>query len=165
MSEVADVNFDKDRQESGRVAVIKPTTGWAALGLPELWANKDVVLYLGWRDIKIRYKQTVFGAAWAIIQPVMTMILFSIIFGRVAKMPSDGIPYPIFAYAALVPWTFFSNSVSKASNSLVGGGNMVKQIYFPRFALPISSVIGNALDFVLAMSVLFLMMAYYQIAP
>ena len=163
MSEVID---QKEITANSDVVVsIRPSTGWAALALGELWAHREVVLYLGWRDIKVRYKQTVFGASWAIIQPVLTMIVFSVVFGRVAKIPSDGIPYPIFSYAALVPWVFFANSLNKASNSLVGGGNMVKQIYFPRFAIPIASVIGNGLDFLLAMSVLFVMMGIYGIAP
>jgi lipopolysaccharide transport system permease protein len=105
------------------------------------------------------------GASWAIIQPLLTMLVFSLFFGKLAKMPSDGIPYPLFSYAALVPWTFFASGVSKASNSLVGGSNMLKKVYFPRLAMPISAVLGNAVDFVLAFSVLILMMFYYDVVP
>jgi len=151
--------------DNKRTIHIKASTGWSPVALGELWLYREVIFFLAWRDIKVRYKQTVFGAAWAIIQPVMTMIIFTIIFGKIAKLPSDGIPYPIFAYAALVPWTFFANSVSKASSSLVGGGAILKQIYFPRLAMPLSSVLGNTLDFALSFIVLLVLMAYYDIAP
>jgi lipopolysaccharide transport system permease protein len=145
--------------------VIRSTVGMAPISLAELWAYREVIFFLTWRDIKVRYKQTVFGASWAVLQPVLTMLIFTIIFGRVAKIPSDGIPYPIFSYAALLPWTFFANSVTKASNSLVGGGGMVKQIYFPRLAMPLSATMSSAVDFALAFSVLVVMMIYYGIAP
>ncbi len=148
-----------------QVAEIRPTSGWASISLSELWDFREVVYFLGWRDIKIRYKQTVFGSLWAILQPLMTMVVFTIIFGKVAKIPTDGIPYPIFSYVALVPWMFFANTVTRASNSLVGGGAMIKQIYFPRLALPLSVVIGNGFDFLLASSVLLLMMGYYDMWP
>ena len=147
------------------VVHIQSTKGMAPVSISELWAYREVIFYLTWREIKVRYKQTIFGASWAVMQPFLTMIIFTIIFGRVAKMPSDGIPYPIFSYAALLPWTFFANSVSKASNSLVGGGGMVKQIYFPRLAIPLSSTLSCAVDFLLAFSVLILMMIYYKTAP
>ncbi|MEM7220392.1 MAG: ABC transporter permease [Pseudomonadota bacterium] len=151
------------RQE--QIIEIKPTSGWSVLSLSELWAYREVVFYLAWRDVKVRYKQTVFGPAWAIMQPFLTMVIFSIIFGKVAKIPSDGIPYPIFSYAALVPWVFFQNTITKASSSLVSGGGMLRQIYFPRLAMPLSSVGAGFLDFALAFAVLLLMMAYYGIAP
>ncbi len=139
--------------------------GWAALSLKELWDYREVVFFLAWRDIQVRYKQTVLGAAWAIIQPFMSMVIFSIIFGRIAKMPSDGIPYPIFAFAALVPWMFFSDSVGKASNSLVGSAGIMTRIYFPRLAMPISATLGNFVDFGLAFLVLLGMMVYFGVAP
>ncbi|MDP6376438.1 MAG: ABC transporter permease [Pseudomonadales bacterium] len=147
------------------VVHIQSTKGMAPISFAELWAYREVIFYLTWRDVKVRYKQTIFGASWAIMQPLLTMVIFSIIFGRVAKIPSDGIPYPIFSYAALLPWTFFASSVTKASNSLVGGGGMVKQIYFPRLAIPLSSMMSGAVDFVLAFSVLVVMMMYYGIVP
>jgi lipopolysaccharide transport system permease protein len=127
---------------------------------------------LTWRDIKVRYKQTVLGAAWAIIQPFFTMVVFSLFFGKLAKVPSDGIPYPIFAYAALVPWTFFANGLTQSSNSLVGNANLIKKVYFPRLVIPISSVISaissvisGTFDFILAFVVLLGMMLYYGIFP
>jgi lipopolysaccharide transport system permease protein len=120
---------------------------------------------LAWRDIKVRYKQTALGAAWAIIQPFFTMVVFSIFFGKLAKVPSDGIPYPIFAYSALVPWTFFANGLNQSSNSLVGSANLIKKVYFPRLVVPISSVISGVFDFILAFVVLLGMMLYYGIFP
>jgi len=147
------------------VIVIKPSRGWIALKLNELWEYRELLYFLIWRDIKVRYKQTVLGAAWAIIQPFFTMVVFSLFFGRLAKMPSDGIPYPIFAYAALVPWTFFAYGLSQSSNSLVGNANLIKKVYFPRLVVPISSVISGVFDFILAFVVLLGMMLYYGIFP
>jgi len=147
------------------VIVVKPSKGWISLKLKELWEYRELLYFMAWRDIKVRYKQTVLGAAWAIIQPFFTMIVFSIFFGRLAKMPSDGLPYPIFAYAALVPWTFFANGLNQASNSLVGSANLIKKVYFPRLVVPISSVISGVVDFVLAFAVLLGMMLFYGILP
>ena len=147
------------------VIVIKPSRGWIALKLNELWEYRELLYFLIWRDIKVRYKQTVLGAAWAIIQPFFTMVVFSLFFGRLAKMPSDGVPYPIFAYAALVPWTFFAYGLSQSSNSLVGNANLIKKVYFPRLVVPLSSVISGAVDFVLAFIVLVGMMLVYGIFP
>jgi len=147
------------------VIVVKPSKGWISLKLRETWQYRELLYFLTWRDIKVRYKQTVLGAAWAIIQPFFTMIVFSIFFGRLARMPSDGLPYPIFAYAALVPWTFFANGLNQASNSLVGSANLIKKVYFPRLVVPISSVISGVFDFMLAFVVLLGMMLYYGIFP
>jgi lipopolysaccharide transport system permease protein len=144
---------------------ITATRGWVGLRLDELWQYRELIYFFIWRDIKVRYKQTILGAAWAILQPLMTMVIFTLFFGKLAKMPSDGIPYPIFSYAALVPWTFFSNGVSKASNSLIGGSGMLKKIYFPRMALPIASVTGGFVDFVLAFSVMILLMFLFGVTP
>ena len=144
---------------------VEPTTGWASLNLKELWEFRELLYFLTWRDIKVRYKQTVLGASWAILQPLFAMVVFSVVFGKLAKMPSDGIPYPIFSYAALVPWLFFSNGISRASNSLVGGSNLLKKVYFPRMALPISATLGGLVDFVLAFIVLLLMMVFFDITP
>ncbi|MEK7829865.1 MAG: ABC transporter permease, partial [Acidobacteriota bacterium] len=126
---------------------------------------RELLYFLTWRDIKVRYKQTALGAAWAIIQPLFTMIVFSVFFGRLAKIPSDGIPYPIFSFAALVPWTFFANGLGQASNSLVGNSNLLTKVYFPRLVIPISTVISGFIDFALSFGVLLLMMVYYGKAP
>lgn len=144
---------------------IKPSKGWVSLKLHELWEYRELLYFLTWRDIKVRYKQTVLGAAWAIIQPFMTMIVFSLFFGRLAQMPSDGVPYPIFSYAALVPWTFFATGLSMSSNSLVGSANLIKKVYFPRLVIPIATVLSGVIDFVLAFIVLLLMMAFFGIMP
>jgi lipopolysaccharide transport system permease protein len=144
---------------------IEPSKGWVSLKLKELWEYKELLYFLIWRDVKVRYKQTVLGAAWAIIQPFFTMVVFSLFFGKLAKIPSDGIPYPIFSYAALVPWTFFANGLGKASTSLVGSSNLIKKIYFPRLAIPIASVLSGVVDFVLAFTVLIGMMFYYGFVP
>jgi homopolymeric O-antigen transport system permease protein len=150
---------------ANNVLIIKPTKGWAALDLRKLWDYRELLYFLTWRDIKVRYKQTVLGAAWAIIQPFFTMVVFSIFFGKLAKIPSDDVPYPIFAYAALVPWTFFANGLNQSSNSLVDSANLIKKIYFPRLIIPISSVISGVVDFVLAFLVLIAMMTYFGILP
>src|SRR5262249_48676220 len=144
---------------------IEPSRGWVSLKLREIWDYRELLYFLVWRDVKVRYKQTVLGASWAIIQPVFTMVVFSLFFGNLAKIPSDGIPYPIFSYAALVPWTFFANGLSQSSNSLVGSANLIKKVYFPRLAVPISTVLSEALDFLLAFIVLAGMMLYYGVSP
>lgn len=144
---------------------IEPSQGWVSLKLGELWEYRELLYFLTWRDIKVRYKQTVLGAAWAIIQPFFTMIVFSLFFGRLAKVPSDGIPYPIFSYAALVPWTFFATRLTEASNSLVTGSRLIKKVYFPRLAMPLAAVLGGVVDFALAFLVLTGMMFYYQVFP
>ena len=119
------------------VTVIEPQSGWRSLNLRELWAYRELLLVLTQRDIKVRYKQTVLGVAWAVIQPLLTMILFSIVFGRLAKMPSDGLPYPIFVYAGLLPWTFFASSLSNSGNSLVGSASLISKVFFPRLIIPL----------------------------
>jgi lipopolysaccharide transport system permease protein len=148
-----------------RVLRIEPSKGWVSLRLGELWAYRELLYFLVWRDIKVRYKQTALGAAWAIIQPFFTMIVFSLFFGKLAKMPSDGVPYPIFAYAALVPWTFFASGLSQSSNSLVGSSNLIKKVYFPRLAMPIATVLSDVVDFFLAFVVLLAMMVYFGTTP
>lgn len=144
---------------------IEPSYGWVALRLDELWAYREVLYFLTWRNIKVRYKQTVLGAAWAVIQPLFTMLIFSVFFGRLAKVPSDGVPYPIFSYAALVPWTFFSNGIMNAANSMVGHQNMIKKVYFPRMAIPLATILAGFVDFVIAFAVLLVMMLFYGLAP
>lgn len=147
------------------VVCIEPSRGWAALRLADVWAYRELLYFLIWRDIKVRYKQTVLGAGWAILQPFFTMVIFSIFFGRLAQMPSDGVPYPIFAYAALVPWTFFANGLTQAVNSVVGGSSLIKKVYFPRIILPIAAVLAGVVDFLFAFAVLVGMALYYGVLP
>ncbi len=147
------------------LVTLRPSKGWVSLRLGELWRYRELLYFLTWRDIKVRYKQTVIGAAWAIIQPFTTMVVFSLFFGQLAGIPSDNLPYPIFSYAALVPWTFFAASLTNTSNSLVGNANLIKKIYFPRLVIPLSAVLSNVVDFCLAFGVLLLMMLAYGILP
>lgn len=155
----------KSQSPSDAVTRIRPSQGWVPLRLRDLWEYRELLYFLVWRDVKVRYKQTALGAAWAIIQPFMTMVVFSIFFGRLANIPSDGIPYPIFSFAALVPWTFFSNGLTNASNSLVGSANLLKKVYFPRLVIPLAAVLAGIIDFVLAFVVLLGMMVVYGITP
>ena len=158
-------DINNERVFAAPVIRIEPSRGWISLKLDELWEYRELLYFLAWRDIKIRYKQTALGAAWAIIQPFFTMVIFSIFFGRLAGMPSDGVPYPIFSFAALVPWTFFANSLNQSSNSLVSSANLIQKVYFPRLAVPIASVFSGMVDFVLAFIVLLGMMLYYGMLP
>jgi len=145
------------------VTEIRPSRGWSSLNLRDLWKYRELLYFLTWRDIKVRYKQTVLGAAWAVIQPFFTMIVFSIFFGGLAKVPSDGVPYPIFSYVALLPWQLFANSLQKAGNSLVGSQALITKVYFPRLVIPISAVLSGLVDFAIAFLVLIGMMFYYGI--
>lgn len=145
------------------VTIIKPSSGWRSLDLKELWAYRELLWVLTARDVKVRYKQTVLGVAWALIQPLMLMVVFSILFGRLAKMPSDGVPYPVFAFAALLPWTFFSNALTNASNSLVASSNLISKVYFPRLIIPLASIGAWLLDFFIATLILLALMLYYGI--
>jgi lipopolysaccharide transport system permease protein len=144
---------------------IQASRGWAPLKLRELWEHRELIYFLAWRDVTIRYKQTVFGATWAIIQPFLTMVAFSLIFGQLAKIPSDGVPYPIFSYTALLPWNYFATALAKSSNSLVGSAQLISKVYFPRLLLPVSSVLPALLDFAIAFIVLLGMMVFYGIKP
>ena len=150
---------------SPQVVVIKPSKGWVSLNLRSLWEYRELLYFLTWRDIKVRYKQTALGAAWAILHPLATMLIFSLFFGRLVKVPSDGIPYPLFAFAALVPWTFFSNGLNQSSNSLIASANLLKKVYFPRLAIPIATVLAGVVDFILAFLVLLLLIVYYRMTP
>jgi lipopolysaccharide transport system permease protein len=147
------------------VLVIEPTRGWVGLRLRELWEYRELVYFLIWRDVKVRYKQTVLGALWAIIQPLFSMLVFTVVFGKLAKMPSDGIPYPLFSYAALLPWNYFAQGLSSSSDSLVGSANLIRKVYFPRLAIPVAAVCGGVVDFLIAFGVLLLMMGYFGVAP
>jgi lipopolysaccharide transport system permease protein len=144
---------------------IQPTKGWVSLRLSELWDYRELFYFLVWRDIKVRYKQTALGITWAIMQPIFTVVIFSVFFGRLAKIPSDGIPYPLFSFTALVPWTFFSYGLNQSSNSLVGSANLITKVYFPRLAVPIASIVAGTVDFLLAFVVLIAMMVYYRVPP
>ncbi len=147
------------------VLILRPSTGFLRLDLKALWGYRELLYFLVWRDIKVRYKQTVLGAAWAVLQPVATMLVFSVFFGRLAKVPSDGVPYPIFAYVALLPWQLFAFALSESSNSLVASQNLITKVYFPRLVIPIASVLAGLVDFAIAFVVLLAMMLYYGIAP
>jgi lipopolysaccharide transport system permease protein len=144
---------------------IEPTKKWVPINLKELWEFRDLLYFFTWRDIKIRYKQTALGFMWAIIQPLMAMVIFTVFFGGLAKIPSDGIPYPIFAYTALLPWTLFAESITRSTNSMVTNAHIIKKVYFPRVALPISSVLSPLLDFAIAFIILIVLMVYYGIVP
>jgi lipopolysaccharide transport system permease protein len=155
----------KPRLPENAIVRIEPSKGWVSLNIRELWEYRELVYFLIWRDVKVRYKQTILGGAWAIIQPFSTMVVFSLFFGKLVRIPSDGIPYPIFSYAALVPWAFFANGVSSASLSLVNNSNLIKKVYFPRLSMPIASILGGLIDFILAFIMLFGMMFYYDMSP
>lgn len=142
---------------------IEPQQGWASLELHDLWRYRELLLLLTWRDIKVRYAQTILGAMWAVIQPLLTMVIFSIIFGQLAKLPSDGIPYPVFTFTALLPWQLFAFSLTNSSQSLVGSQNLVSKVYFPRLVIPIASVLPGLVDFAISFLVLIGMLIYYQI--
>jgi lipopolysaccharide transport system permease protein len=148
-----------------RILTIKPAHGWISLNLKDLWTYRELLYFLAWRDVKVRYKQTALGVAWAVIQPLMTMIVFTIFFGRLAKVPSDGLPYPVFNFCALLPWTLFSRALGESSNSLVANSNLISKVYFPRLVIPIATIVAGLVDFAIAFIILFGMMVYYGIAP
>lgn len=152
-------------REQTAVTIIRPSRGWAALDLRDLWLYRELIYFLTWRDLKVRYKQTLLGAAWAILQPFLTMVVFTIFFGNFAKVSSEGFPYPVFSYAALLPWGLFSKALNDASRSLVGNSHMITKIYFPRLILPLSSVLSGVVDFGIAFLFLLGMMAFYGLYP
>jgi lipopolysaccharide transport system permease protein len=138
---------------------------WSRLRFREIWEYRELLGFLALRDIKVRYKQTVFGIAWALIQPLFTMLVFSLFFGRLAKMPSDGVPYPIFCYAALVPWSFFAGAVSHAADSMVASANLISKVYFPRIIMPLAVMLSGLVDFLVAFTLVIGLMAYYHLVP
>jgi lipopolysaccharide transport system permease protein len=158
-------NSGVQKGSNSSVTIIKPSYGWSALNLHDLWTYRELILFLTWRDLKVRYKQTLFGASWAILQPFLTMVVFSIFFGNLAEIPSDGVPYPIFSFTALLPWTLFSKALQDASKSLVASSHMITKIYFPRMILPLSAVLAGLVDFFIAFAVLIGMMFYFGIMP
>lgn len=144
---------------------IKPSSGLAALNLRDLWIYRELVFFMVWRDVKVKYKQTLLGMAWAVIQPVMTMLIFTFLFGKVAKLPTEGIPYPVFSFTALLPWGLFVTALNQGSRSLVAHQNMVTKIYFPRLILPMASVFAGMVDFIIAFVIFVGLMIYYQVTP
>ncbi|HLN96938.1 MAG TPA: ABC transporter permease [Pyrinomonadaceae bacterium] len=144
---------------------IDPPSGWSSIGFRELWDYRELLYFLTLRDVKVRYKQTALGAAWAIIQPVFMMVVFSLFFGRLAKVPSDGIPYPIFTFCALLPWQLFAHALTESSNSLVANERLITKVYFPRLIVPIAAVLGGLVDFAVAFVILLVLMFYYGIVP
>ncbi len=147
------------------VARIEPPSTWPPIGLRELWEYRELLYFLTWRDIKVRYKQTALGAAWAVIQPLFMMVVFSLFFGRLAGVPSDGLPYPVFTFCALLPWQLFAHSLTESSNSLVASQNLITKVYFPRLVVPISAVLGGFIDFAIAFVILLGIMFLYGIVP
>jgi lipopolysaccharide transport system permease protein len=145
--------------------VIKPSQGWVPLKLGELWQYRELLVFLVWRDTKVRYKQASLGVAWAVIQPLMTMVIFSVIFGELAKLPSENIPYPLFSYAALLPWQLFSGALTRSGSSLVGNATLLTKVYFPRLIIPLSTTIGGLVDFSISFLVLLGLMLFYGMAP
>ena len=148
-----------------KLTIVDPSTGWAALRLGDLWTYRELLFFLVWRDVKVRYKQTALGVAWAVLQPLLTMFVFSLFFGRLARMASDGLPYPVFNLAGLVPWTFFAFGLNEAATSVVGSRHLITKVYFPRLAIPLATVLAGLVDFAIAFLLLLLVMAWYGIVP
>jgi lipopolysaccharide transport system permease protein len=159
------IHVDDSRHGSTPVIYIKRSRGLVSLRLGELWQYRELLYFLIWRDVKVRYKQTALGIAWAVVQPFFTMVIFSLFFGRLAKMPSDGVPYPLFSYCALVPWGFFANGLNMGSNSLVESANLIRKVYLPRLTIPIATVLSGGVDFLVSFLLLLGMMTYYGRMP
>lgn len=147
------------------ITVFSPSKGWLSLNLREVWKYRELLYFLIWRDVKVRYKQTALGVAWAVLQPLITMVIFSIIFGQFAKLPSEGVPYPVFSYIALLPWQLFSGALQRAGTSLVVDANLLTKVYFPRLIIPTSAVAAGLVDFVISFIVLLGLMLWYGITP
>ena len=156
---------DHNRTTGASVTIVRPRHGWVALDLREIWEYRELLYFLVWRDIKVRYKQTVLGASWALLQPLLTMVVFSVFFGKLAKMPSDGLPYPVFAYCGLLPWQLFAFALTESSNSVIGNQHLITKVYFPRLVVPISAVLSGLVDFAIAFSLLLVMLPFYGIMP
>lgn len=153
------------KPQSEEVILLRPSRGWSSLNLGDLWRYRELVYFLTWRDIKVRYKQTILGAAWAVIQPLMNMVVLTVIFGRLAKLSTEGIPGPIFTFTALLPWGLFSKALSDASRSMLSNRAMITKVYFPRLIVPLSSVMSGLMDFGIQFLVLLGLMAFYRFAP
>jgi len=161
----ATVAASSDVRDTRPTFVIEPTRGFTRIDFAELWHFRDLLYFLTWREISVRYKQTALGVAWAVIQPLATMFVFTVFLGRLAKMPSDGIPYPVFSYLGLLPWTYFANAVTRSGASLVGNSNLLSKVYFPRLLIPMSGTLSALADFAIAFGILFLLMFWYGITP
>jgi len=159
-----DVTQHSALSEEPPVIRIRPSRNWVALNLRDVWAYRELLYFLTWRDVKVRYKQTALGAAWAIIQPLFAMLIFALFFGKLAGIPSDGVPYPIFAFVGLLPWTFFANAVTNSGNSLVGSSNLITKVYFPRMIIPGAAVAAGLVDFAIAFVILAVLVIYYGVA-
>lgn len=157
--------IDQTQTNETPLVVLRPARGWSLVNFRDLWLYRELIFFMTWRDLKVRYKQSILGIGWAVLKPFMTMIVFSIFFGKLAKMPSDGIPYPIFSYSGLLVWELFSGAISNASRSLTSNAHMITKIYFPRIILPISTVLSGVVDFLIAFVILIGMMIYYHIIP
>jgi lipopolysaccharide transport system permease protein len=160
---VVDSSFAHEAFPLEPLAIIEGGTRWPGLRLRELWTYRELLYFLAWRDVKVRYKQTVLGAAWAILQPLLTMVVFTVLFGRLARVPADGEPYPLFCYTALLPWNFFVTAVGSSSNSLVANSNLITKVYFPRLVIPTAAVFAALVDLAFASVVLMVMMPYYGV--
>jgi len=148
-----------------RVIRIRPSSGWISVPVAEMWEARELLYFLVWRDLKVRYKQTALGATWAVIQPLLTMLIFTLVFGRLARLPTEGIPYPLFAYCGLVPWSYFATALTQASNSVVDQGRVITKVYFPRLLVPLAAVVAGLVDLAITLVVLVGMMFYYRITP
>ena len=162
---LSDAQQASSSSEPSFTTTIEPSKGWVALNLGQLWHYRELLYFLTWRDVQVRYKQTALGASWAVLQPLLTMAIFTVVFGHFARIPSEGVPYAIFSYCALVPWTFFAYAMSQAANSLVGNANLVAKVYFPRLIIPVAAALAGLLDFAVAFIVLLAMMVLYGVAP
>lgn len=163
---MATANFSAlPHPEPAPLTIIRPARGWHDLNWRELWAYRELLYFFVWRDIKVRYKQTIIGVGWAVLQPFLTMVVFSVFFGVLAKMPSGGLPYPIFYYSALLPWMYFANALSSATNSMVENQRVITKVYFPRIILPLAAVLSGLVDWGIAFVLLIGMMMYYGLAP
>jgi lipopolysaccharide transport system permease protein len=151
--------------EAGLQTIIEPTRGWQLINIAELWQYRELLAYLIWRDVKVRYKQTLLGAAWAILQPAMMMVVFTVFFARLAKLPTGDLPYPLFVYAGLLPWTFFATSIAHAAQSVVNSERLITKVYFPRLAIPLASIGAAVVDFLIALLLLVVMMVAYRVRP
>ncbi len=147
------------------VTLIRPSRGWVSLNLLDLWRYRELVAFLTWRDLSVRYKQTALGVAWAVLQPLLTMLVFSLFFGRLGRIPSDGLPYPIFTYCALLPWQLFAHALTESSNSLIANERLITKVYFPRLIIPLAATLAGLVDFAIALVMLFGLMVYYGITP
>lgn len=154
-----------DEREDGALVVIEPRRGWSPVDFRELWHYRDLLYFLTWRDISVRYKQTALGLLWAVLQPFLTMVVFTVFLGTFARMPSDGIPYPVFSYLGLLPWTYFASALTRSGGSLVASSNLLTKVYFPRLIIPLSATLSALADFLIAFVVLIGLMAWYGIAP